>query len=119
VEKKKMINPCECGAEECRPRISVGPTVLEFDTGKFRVVCLSCWKKGNYAKSWRKAVESWNNQEHVHPLKKKRADLGLTQREVSEMTGVSAGTIYRCENGIQMPFRSTREKIEAVLGKIW
>jgi ribosome-binding protein aMBF1 (putative translation factor) len=48
-------------------------------------------------------------------IRKKRMDLGLTMREIAEKVGVSETTVYNWETRNIRPYRSTEEKLKAIL----
>jgi len=47
-----------------------------------------------------------------------RRSLNLTQDQLSELTGISQSNLSAIENGKYKPNKSTREKIEKLLGKV-
>jgi len=48
-------------------------------------------------------------------LRKKRMDMRLTMREISERLGVSETTVYNWEIRNRKPYRKTEEKLKAIL----
>lgn len=54
----------------------------------------------------------------MRSLNELRVAKGLTQLELAEMTGVHRVMISRIETGTCRPNASTKEKLEAVLGRI-
>ncbi len=49
-------------------------------------------------------------------IRKKRMDLGLTMKEVSQKLGVSETTIHNWEIKGRKPYRRTEEKLREILG---
>lgn len=62
-------------------------------------------------------MNSFSNN-FAQTLKVARADRNLSQNRLAEDTGLSQVTLSNIENGLVRPYRSTREKVERVLGKI-
>jgi transcriptional regulator with XRE-family HTH domain len=52
----------------------------------------------------------------LQALRTLRRSKGLSQRDLSEMAGVSAGTVYRLENGLRGAYPGTVRKLAAALG---
>ena len=49
-------------------------------------------------------------------LKELRQSRGLSQRELGELARVSAGTVYRVENGLRGAYAGTVKKLATALG---
>ena len=49
-------------------------------------------------------------------LRQLRRSRGLTQRELGRLARVSAGTVYRLENGLRAAYPSTVRKLASALG---
>lgn len=52
----------------------------------------------------------------THVLKDLREERDLTQRQLAEKAGLSAGTIYKAEAGLVQPFGRTLHKLARALG---
>ncbi len=51
-------------------------------------------------------------------MRETRKSLGITQDQLSDATGIPQSNLSAIENGKYNPHKATREKIEAVLGKV-
>ena len=61
--------------------------------------------------------EQWQNRSTTLPsLRELRQSRGLTQRELGKLAKVSAGTVYRVENGLRGAYPMTVKKLAAALG---
>jgi transcriptional regulator with XRE-family HTH domain len=52
----------------------------------------------------------------MHPIRRRREELGLTQDGLGKTLGVTGQTIWRWENGSRLPRRRDLPLIEAQLG---
>lgn len=52
----------------------------------------------------------------THVLKELREERDLTQRQLAEKAGLSAGTVYKAEAGLVQPFGRTLYKLARALG---
>ena len=61
--------------------------------------------------------EAWTNRSVPLPtLRLLRRSRGLSQRELGRLAGVSAGTVYRLENGLRGAYPATVRKLADALG---
>ena len=108
-----MLTPCpNCGHTENAPRRNLGPTILQIDLKQYRAVCLNCWHKTQPAKSWREAADNWNGQQTTNRWKRRRLELGLSVKQLSDITGINHRQIYRYEADKVTPMPDTIEKLE-------
>ncbi len=59
-----------------------------------------------------------HNQLTMSSLRDNRKHMGFSQVDLSNLTGISQDNISRIERGLYKTTQSTRQKIEAVVGKI-
>lgn len=53
----------------------------------------------------------------IHAILEARREKGITQKELSELTGIAQGDISKLENGSANPSVRTLERVAAALGK--
>lgn len=53
----------------------------------------------------------------MHEMMKARIEAGMTQKQLSEKTGINQSNLSRIENGSANPSVATLEKIASALGK--
>ncbi len=60
--------------------------------------------------------EQWQNRSTTLPsLRELRQSRGLSQRELGKLAKVSAGTVYRLENGLRGAYPMTVKKLASAL----
>ena len=115
--KDTDLSPCpECGALYNIPFQRLGPTRLMYTDRQFRVICLSCWHKGKFARTLQGAVDNWNNRVNNSKLKEYRLKAGLSQAKLAEMCDIGSSTISCYEIGQSTPSQERKEKIAKGLG---
>jgi transcriptional regulator with XRE-family HTH domain len=67
--------------------------------------------------SWKEGQERWRSRSTRLPsLRQLRQSRGLSQRELGRLAKVSAGTVYRVENGLRGAYPATVRKLARALG---
>jgi DNA-binding XRE family transcriptional regulator len=114
-ELDARLRTCECGAEYCIPGERKGATVMRLTDSTYRVICLSCYKRGRVTASPQKAAEHWNvGSEKKSPgliLRQWREANGYSQEDVAKMTGLASVTISHIEIGRRHPEPRSKQRI--------
>jgi DNA-binding XRE family transcriptional regulator len=117
----RKLNPCpRCGAKFPQDK---RPALLTYTADQHRVVCLNCWRKGEYGRTWDQAINNWNtgkiiveDSECESGIKKYRLEKGWRQIDLARAAGVHKSTVYESEAGRTNPSMKTLKKFASALG---
>ena len=111
----KLITCPECGSEYCLSGIRTGPATLQYTSNYYRVVCLTCWHKSKAGKTELTAIKHWNMQAEPSRLLELRTHEGLTQEDLSHLSGVPQTVISAIERGKQNASDSAKQALADAL----
>lgn len=110
------MNHCpKCKAEPNIPGINAGPTILKLEHRQYRAMCLNCWHKAEPATTEKGALKNWKDQITKNQWRAKRNKLGLSVKELSQLSEVHVDQIYRYENGRATPSKDVAKRLNACL----
>lgn len=111
-----QLNDCpKCGSKYCLSGIRTGPATLQYTSNYYRVVCLTCWHKSKAGKTELTAIKHWNMQAEPSRLLELRTHEGLTQEDLSHLSGVPQTVISAIERGKQNASDSAKQALADAL----